>query len=731
MRTLFSTILLVLIVLTVFCIVAYRYSYNQYKKDIISTKMAKAREMSAEVSSHMNEMLRIVIGIDEDYTFSYTPYNSTFEQGNDMVKRLETYQTANSFINDIAYYRMSEPEKIYTTNGQTQLDLFFKHLYTYETLNTKNFYSKISSAGNLYIHPAEDVLSQSSKNNIITFSYALPMNMPNPKRFVIFMIGKEKFDEMTASLYENDGAKTWVYDHLGKMVYTNDRDKNNLLNDDYIKHKLKGKQTQFINIKGQKYLILSYHDDANNWSYLHLLNVERQMKFFYVGSSIYVIIFLIGLIILSIFAFLVAIFNYRPLYQLINKLSTYTDKQTDANDYDEMRYIETVISQAINKKRVLSERLFFSNLIWGQFDDISSLKAAMSETDIHMNFDRFLAVLIKFNNLGSLNKEISVDIGSAIESSYIKGYCIEMYDKSSICIIFNYHSKYINEEMIPILTSELIDGFRVRSGLQCVAGIGLEYNTPLEIVTSFSQARQAVLYNSFNDQKCIAVFEDMTNRIDMVLTGNVKMDLAKSVRQGKCDAVNEKLNKLKEQVIEKSFSPLELKNLCYILMEYLQGLIEALPEIDEKVQNTSDRLFSIDNLTEEILFAEFTNLCIDITKYYGENKPQGKNEKITKIFEFIENKLFDYSLSLESIAEACGVTPAYLGRYFKQQTGETPIQYVDKRRLAIAKELLANTDLPLKQIISRVGFVDESNFIRKFKKLEGITPISYRRKNAE
>jgi two-component system response regulator YesN len=42
------------------------------------------------------------------------------------------------------------------------------------------------------------------------------------------------------------------------------------------------------------------------------------------------------------------------------------------------------------------------------------------------------------------------------------------------------------------------------------------------------------------------------------------------------------------------------------------------------------------------------------------------------------------------------------------------------------KELLANTDKPVKDIISEIGYMDNASFTRKFKREEGITPGQYR-----
>ena len=83
------------------------------------------------------------------------------------------------------------------------------------------------------------------------------------------------------------------------------------------------------------------------------------------------------------------------------------------------------------------------------------------------------------------------------------------------------------------------------------------------------------------------------------------------------------------------------------------------------------------------------------------------------------------------IANECNITTSYLVRFFKSETGYTPMQYVDMRRMEIAKNLLINSNLNLKQIVEQSGYIDESNFIRKFKKAENVTPMNYRKRYQE
>jgi AraC-like DNA-binding protein len=73
---------------------------------------------------------------------------------------------------------------------------------------------------------------------------------------------------------------------------------------------------------------------------------------------------------------------------------------------------------------------------------------------------------------------------------------------------------------------------------------------------------------------------------------------------------------------------------------------------------------------------------------------------------------------------------AYLSRnlffkWFKNQFGITPLQYINRERLKLAKQLLANTSYSVSQVGVQCGFKDTNYFVRLFKSAEGITPGTY------
>jgi transcriptional regulator GlxA family with amidase domain len=67
-----------------------------------------------------------------------------------------------------------------------------------------------------------------------------------------------------------------------------------------------------------------------------------------------------------------------------------------------------------------------------------------------------------------------------------------------------------------------------------------------------------------------------------------------------------------------------------------------------------------------------------------------------------------------------------LRHLFKAETGETPTQFLKEVRLRDAERLLLTTFLSVKEIMNRVGFLDESHFGHEFKRMYGLAPSKYR-----
>jgi AraC family transcriptional regulator len=102
--------------------------------------------------------------------------------------------------------------------------------------------------------------------------------------------------------------------------------------------------------------------------------------------------------------------------------------------------------------------------------------------------------------------------------------------------------------------------------------------------------------------------------------------------------------------------------------------------------------------------------------------------KLRRVTEFIEENL-EHDLTLAEIAEIADLSPFHFARAFKQSTGSTPIQFLMRRRIYLAKRLLVESELPIVDIGLRAGFKNQSHFTTLFRKITAMTPKTYRNEN--
>ncbi len=87
---------------------------------------------------------------------------------------------------------------------------------------------------------------------------------------------------------------------------------------------------------------------------------------------------------------------------------------------------------------------------------------------------------------------------------------------------------------------------------------------------------------------------------------------------------------------------------------------------------------------------------------------------------------FSEPLTLQDMGRALHVSPYYLSHVFKEASGYSPTQYLLRRRIGEAQNLLISTDLPMAQIAERVGFETQNYFNLQFSRHVGMAPRKYR-----
>jgi len=137
------------------------------------------------------------------------------------------------------------------------------------------------------------------------------------------------------------------------------------------------------------------------------------------------------------------------------------------------------------------------------------------------------------------------------------------------------------------------------------------------------------------------------------------------------------------------------------------------------------KLYGEDARAEE-LSVWLSSLLDSYFAVIGETVSPRHRDLITSVRNYLMEHYAE-KVTLESAAAVAGVTPPYLSKIFKAETGEPFITYLNGIRVEQAKYLLLSSDASLKEIAEATGFGDQSYFTKIFRCTSGVSPGKYRR----
>ncbi len=104
--------------------------------------------------------------------------------------------------------------------------------------------------------------------------------------------------------------------------------------------------------------------------------------------------------------------------------------------------------------------------------------------------------------------------------------------------------------------------------------------------------------------------------------------------------------------------------------------------------------------------------------------PEAWPRAIRRSVDYIEARLCE-PLRVQQLADAACMSRFHFSRTFRACTGQSPMEYLRRRRIGRAKELLGDGGRKVCQVASELCFVDQSHFVRSFRRLTGLTPTRF------
>lgn len=268
--------------------------------------------------------------------------------------------------------------------------------------------------------------------------------------------------------------------------------------------------------------------------------------------------------------------------------------------------------------------------------------------------------------------------------------------------------------------------------LSVTIGVSDENYGAENIYKAYKQARHALKYQLIYGSGIILEFNIIKlNRDDFLGFDKTKEEIfINNLRNCKVDEAKVVFKKLCSEV--KQFRNVKYESVLKFFKNVVNSIMFVVEERrinkETKLNNiVRDRLIKLTWQFETI--EEIEDWILDIIDKLDcsvlESEVADLSETINKIVKYVDNN-YNKDINLNQISSEVFLSPSYISRMFKKETGYGFTQYLTKKRVQKSKELLLDPKCKISDVAKELSCGNVQNFIRMFKMYEGMTPGQYR-----
>jgi len=264
-------------------------------------------------------------------------------------------------------------------------------------------------------------------------------------------------------------------------------------------------------------------------------------------------------------------------------------------------------------------------------------------------------------------------------------------------------------------------------------GIGNEKSDIFSVFESYEEAFNALRNRIYMGKnvvihiKDVAKDNELTSLVCLHSFSDEEKELLFCLKLIEKNKVNDLFDKLFERFMAMKADYNHIKNVSLnLLLAAFKGMEEMGIHIEDRLELQLDPFQEIEKYETAGDIKEWMKDVIGKLIDIIENEKNEKYKSIVKIAIDYIIKHYNEPLSLTAIAEIVYVTPNYFSRVFKEETGESFIEWLNKYRIEKAKEFLTDIGIKTYEVAERVGFNDYKHFSYNFKKYVGCSLTEYK-----
>lgn len=267
--------------------------------------------------------------------------------------------------------------------------------------------------------------------------------------------------------------------------------------------------------------------------------------------------------------------------------------------------------------------------------------------------------------------------------------------------------------------------------LQVSIGMSLPFHNIDKLPIAYKESLEALKYRITLGKGIIIQYENINSGnhyLNLNYPVHTENDLMDAIKLADADKAKELLHKLFSCIFKPGLSPQEYQIPLNRLLGNILIMMQESGISLNQIYHVNGSLF--EELTDLHIVAEIEDwfwsiVILPMIRIFHSRQNAQYHNISEKIIDIVQHD-YDKDLTLEECASRLHYNANYISSVFRKETQYYFSEYLAMYRFKMAKKWLEETDMPIKDIAARLRYNNSQNFIRSFRKQEGMTPGQYR-----
>ena len=714
---------LAVVLLLFFSITGYLYAALSEKArgEYIENQINRLSRIASQHEDYISSMLNTAEEIGLSPHVEFFRYDEEPWKAYDLQLQMVPYTTTVGTFCDQVYLHFFGDNRVYSSSSSMTLELFAR-MMRYEFIPMERLTALIDSADRLTILPSQQVSSSLvDTSRVVTFLVPLGASPGSGNGVLVFLVKDGVYQSLFSDAIEGYG-NTYIYQDSVLLSSSEELP--------IAREQLDPSQEEESRVfrwEGEDWTQVTL--PVRNWG----LSYSAVVRNADITSAIAGQIFS-NLAILPVFVALslvLALWMARRHAKPIRAISGLLPGN-ESDHRDELQQISTGIHQLTTRNLELSSRLesalpmqrhdFVFRFVKGRFE--SRQEAVAAGNAVGLDIDRpWYAVILSGGNGHPFDlKQPPFDRYDCCSGAGVELVAL----KANLYLVFSENAETVSAMAEQVRQAGIAEDERCVTAVSCVHG---DFR---EAPAAYLEAAAAYENRFVMGNQKVLQYSDISSGLSEILPQAQKIttSISQALTIGNREVLDKRIDELLHFMKNTNMSPFAFR---MIYNDVINSLVHTHSDALSGGESAMD-FYSIFSLTSCQSIDDLDELLRRLCDYLLSGKPDSgaalpdeDGNEISQVVRYMEEHYSDPEISMTALADSFELSTTRFSLSFKEKMGMSPLDYLTLLRVEHAKELLASTDLTIREISAQVGYYDSGSFIRRFKQVTGETPLQYRR----